>query len=145
MLSGLLAYLAQRWPGCRILGPCMTSCLVTSCSLAALPSTKPPKQSKYGRAKAGIGWYRIQRDITYAGNVFSNEYNAFLNGNLSRDHRWERPRQQGRTRVSYHLLSDYGAWAEALLFTSLKPATGEVCAAESLPRLSEYDKLAHYR
>ena len=29
VLSGLLAYLAQRWPGCSILGPCMTSCLVT--------------------------------------------------------------------------------------------------------------------
>ena len=145
VLSGLLAYLAQRWPGCRILGPCMTSCLVISRSLAALPSTGSPKQSKHGRAKAGSGWYQIQKDVTYAGNSFSNEYDAFLNGDCSRDTRWERPRRQRKTRGTYYLLSDYGAWAEALLFASLKPATGEVCAAEGFPRLGEYDKLAHYR
>lgn len=70
VLSGLFAYLAQRWPGCRTLGPCMTSCLVISRSLAAPPSTGSPKQSKYGRAKAGLGWYQIQRDFKYAGNGF---------------------------------------------------------------------------
>lgn len=70
VLSGLLAYLAQRWPGCRILGPCMTSCHVISRSLAALPSTGSRKQSKYGRAKAGSGWYQIQRDVTYPGSGF---------------------------------------------------------------------------
>lgn len=51
VLSGLLAYLAQRWPGCRILGPRMTSSLLISRSLAALPATGSPKQSKYGRAR----------------------------------------------------------------------------------------------